>query len=201
MRRSTADELRILSRRCKVSELILRGTTNHLEICQQLGMDPGQRSTITRDVAAIKEQWRESALRDFDEARGRELEKLALVEKEAWLAWERSKEEGSRKRTTPDGEETVKEKRDGNAAFLEAVLKCIAKRCALLGLDSPLKVAPTTPDGQSPWTPALKELTDDELAVMEKLYERTRQVAGGQFLKPRPLRAPPMKAAALPPPE
>jgi hypothetical protein len=179
MRRSTAEDLRILSRRCKVSELVLRGVTNQFDICQQLGMDSGQRSTISRDLAAIKEQWRKSAVRDFDEAKGRELDKLDLVEKEAWLAWERSKEEGSRKRTTGDGEETTKEKRDGNPSFLEAVLKCIAKRCAILGLDSPLKVAPTTPDGQSPWIPALKELSDEELAVMEKLSERMRQVAGG----------------------
>jgi hypothetical protein len=42
------------------------------------------------------------------------------------------------------------------------------------------KIAPTTPDGASPWQPwtqALASLSDEELSVLEKLAERGRQVA------------------------
>jgi hypothetical protein len=40
------------------------------------------------------------------------------------------------------------------------------------------RIAPTTPDGKDPWTlwaPALKDLSDEELAVLAKLAERGRQ--------------------------
>jgi hypothetical protein len=184
MPKSNAEELRILSRRAKVATLLLKGVTNHYDITHQLGMEDSQRSTISRDVTAIKAQWKESALRDFDEAKGRELEKLELLEREGWAAWERSQQErqSTRTQTNPSGnvEETKKEKRDGHAAYLEVVLKCITKRCALLGLDSPIKVAPTTPDGHSPWRPALRDLSDDELALLERLAERMHSISGGE---------------------
>jgi hypothetical protein len=57
-----------------------------------------------------------------------------------------------------------------------AVLQDEAK---LEGLYPPTKIAPTTPDGQDPWAPALKDASDEELAVLAKLAERSRQVAAG----------------------
>jgi hypothetical protein len=201
MPKSNAEELRILSRRAKVATLLLRGETNHYDITRQLGMEESQRSTISRDITAIKAQWRQSSLRDFDEARGRELEKLELLEKEAWEAWERSKQERESSRAkrrfkpppppaegqqpAPASEEAsetelTKEKRDGTPAFLEVVLKCISKRCEILGLNAPQKIAPTTPDGNSPWTLPLKDLSDDELAVVEKLAQRMQSIAAGE---------------------
>ena len=143
-RPNPAEQLRIASRRSKVAELTLRGV-NQWEICTKLGMEPDQRTIISKDVAVIRKEWRQSAIRDFDEARGRELAALDAVEKEFWEAWERSKTEKESKRTAkrthPRGEdnsdETIKECRDGNPAFLDGVLKCITKRCEILGLDVP----------------------------------------------------------------
>src|SRR5436190_23722016 len=115
-----AESLRIMSRRTKVAACILRGTTNQWEILRQLGMEPRQRSTISRDIKAIKEEWKAARVRDLDEALGRELAKLDHLEREAWEAWERSK----------------RDERDGNHSFLESVLKCIHKRCELLGINA-----------------------------------------------------------------
>lgn len=118
------------------------------EIIAQLGMDPGQRSTVSRDIKAVKEAWRASAVRNFDEAKGQELSKLDLVEKEFWQAWERSKVEkvstrqrqGKRGETAAMEAETKKERSDGDPRFLEGVLRCITKRCEILGLDAPIEI-------------------------------------------------------------
>jgi hypothetical protein len=142
---SQADIARVLSRRTKVAALLLRGTTNQFEIAAKLGMEASQHYTISRDIKAIKEEWRGSALRDFNEARGREIEKLEALEKEFWEAWDRSRVEKVSERTKKNKkgrslayeDETRKELRDGNPAFLDGALKCIAKRCELLGLDAP----------------------------------------------------------------
>ena len=48
--------------------------------------------TVCQDLQAIRKQWRESAIRDFDAARELELQKLNRVEREAWAAWERSQQ-------------------------------------------------------------------------------------------------------------
>jgi hypothetical protein len=59
-------------------------------------------------------------------------------------------------------------------------LACARDESELRGLYPPRKIAPTTPDGSEPWqpwAPALAALSDEELAVLEKLAERARQVA------------------------
>jgi hypothetical protein len=58
-------------------------------------------------------------------------------------------------------------------------LRVLQDEARLEGLYPPVKVAPTTPDGQDPWAPALKEASDEELAVLAKVAERSRQVAAG----------------------
>jgi hypothetical protein len=57
-----------------------------------------------------------------------------------------------------------------------AVLQDEAK---LEGLYPPTKIAPTTPDGLEAWAPALREASDEELAVMARLADRARQAAAG----------------------
>lgn len=131
----------MLSRRTKVAALALRGITNQFDICERLGMDRSQNSTISRDLKAIREEWKQSAVRDFDEAKGKELARLDAVEREAWEAWERSKVQRETTRTKrrtgdtlSDEAELKKESRDGDPRFLAMVIDCVDKRCELLGL-------------------------------------------------------------------
>jgi hypothetical protein len=87
------------------------------------------------------------------------------LESTYWEAWERSKEnaETSVIRDTPQGRfhEERSVGQSGNPAFLEGVLKCVNKRCELLGLDAPKKIAPTDPTGEKEYV----GLTDDERAA------------------------------------
>jgi predicted transcriptional regulator len=126
------------SHREEIAKLVLQNWTqtaiaNFLEIGQ---------STVSRDLQEIRRKWRESAIRDFDEAKAIELAKIDLLEAEYWQQWEKSKqpkrsqkhEEGDRTKVT-----VTEENRCGNPAYLNGVLACIERRCKLLGLDAEVK--------------------------------------------------------------
>lgn len=158
MARTTEEALRVASRRAKVARLVLTGTTNQYEIAERLGMDPvkGQ-PQISRDISTIEAAWKASAIRDLDEAKGKELERLDVLESEYWAAWERSKRQRTRRRERAserpgkDGAtyhetyaEQTKEKRDGNPKFLDGVEKCIKLRCQILSILQPEGTGATT---------------------------------------------------------
>jgi hypothetical protein len=64
-----------------------------------------------------------------------------------------------------------------SAGDYRAALAVLKDEADLRGLYPPTKIAPTTPDGREAWAPMLKDMSEDELAVLQKLAERARQVA------------------------
>jgi hypothetical protein len=166
--RSTAESIRIASRRAKIARMVLSGVTNQYELCARLGLDTGSQPTISRDLAWIREQWRLSATQDLTEALGRELAKLEMMCSESLDAWERSRQPREstrariRKRNPPaaspgqpappagpteDMSEIRKEVRDGNPRFLEIAMLITDRILRLLGLgkitDMTVPPAPT----------------------------------------------------------
>lgn len=135
-------------RRAVVSDLYCAGKTMK-EIAKEIG-DVGV-TTIWRDLAAIKKQWVESSLRDFDSRRMAELGKLDAIEEQAIAGWERSQrsEKTVTVKNNADGTEhtTKVVGQAGDSAFLGRVIDCIDKRCKILGLNAPEKVAETDADG------------------------------------------------------
>lgn len=128
-------KLALTQRRQQVAELYLKGHSQSA-IGEQLGV---AQSTVWNDLDAIRRQWRESAVRDFDETRAVELQKLDLLEREAWDAWKRSQKPQQSAvfvgdSAGPESRKTLSN-RDGDPRFLEIIHKCIAQRRALLGLD------------------------------------------------------------------
>jgi transcriptional regulator with XRE-family HTH domain len=127
----------VLARREDVARRYLQGQTQS-EIAGVFGVSQAQ---ISKDLAAIRAAWLASAVRDFDAAKAQELAKIDTVEREYWLAWERSKKD----KETEYSEDSSKgfksgkrrEGQAGNPAFLAGVLTCIERRCAILGLDAP----------------------------------------------------------------
>ena len=143
-------KLRIAKRRQQVAVLYLQGNTQ-VAIAREVG---AQQPTISNDIKAIQKEWRESAIRDFDLLREEELQKLAQIEVEAWAAWVRSQKPAQEARvrdSDPSNAVKTMKSRTGDPRFLEIVMKCSASRRELLGLDAPVKVAPTTPDGEQPY--------------------------------------------------
>jgi len=136
---SSRETTEITHRRQEVAARYLRGEYQ-TAIAQSLGIDQAQ---VSRDLKAIRAQWLASAIRDFDAAKAEELAKVDAVEAEYWLAWERSKKdkEIATQEAGGDGKKKKislrREGQAGNPAFLEGVLKCISKRCEILGLDAP----------------------------------------------------------------
>ncbi len=148
MGRTPQEDFRIEQRRQQVADLYLKGSTQ-AQIARQLGV---AQSTVSADLKAIRREWRDSRIRDFDEAVAIELKKLEHLEREAWWGWERTQQPAESTKVTQDGsgkkaEKTVKQQQ-GNPRFLEQVHRCIAGRRTLLGLDAPTRIAPTSPDGR-----------------------------------------------------
>lgn len=146
----------IAHRRQQVAERYLRGEYQTM-IAESIGVDT---ATVSRDLDALRSLWLSSAVRNFDAAKAEELKKIDEVERAAWEGWARSQQEreiATQEQsddplvwTDAKGEPHVKSKprkrltlrkegQAGSPAFLEIVLKCVAKRCEILGLDAPKK--------------------------------------------------------------
>jgi transcriptional regulator with XRE-family HTH domain len=143
-------------RRQQVATRYLRGELQS-EIARVFGVSQQQ---ISQDLKAIRSAWLASAIRDFDALKAEELARVDTVEREAWAAWTRSqtdkqiaiqeqyddpvttKDEKGRTAITSKVRKHAslrKEGQTGAPSFLEIILKCIAKRCEILGLDAPRK--------------------------------------------------------------
>ena len=146
MPRPHSEALAIAKRQEIVADLYLQGTPQAV-IGHQVDVS---QSTVSSDLKAIKKQWRESAVRDFDTVREVELRKLDRIEREAWEAWRRSQNPLQTVVLTTGGSDQKTTVRDqvGDPRFLEQVFKCVASRRAMLGLDAPTRIAPTSPDGE-----------------------------------------------------
>src|SRR5579859_6601992 len=87
MNRPTRSQL--CERRREVANLALKGWTQ-AAIARQMHLPP---ATVSRDLAAMRDVWREFPVYDFDKVRLEQLQKIDLVEAEAWAAWQRSQEQ------------------------------------------------------------------------------------------------------------
>ena len=135
-------------------EMSLRGKYQH-EIAAVLELSQGM---VCNDMKKIKARWQKETNLAIDEAKAKELVKLDFLEREYWLDWERylaawdaSKTERTRKRQRKGATGAIDasietEKRDGNPAFLdgmlrckEGILRCHERRCKMLGLEAPVR--------------------------------------------------------------
>ena len=137
--------------RAKIAELYIQGKYQS-EIARILEVTQQQ---ISYDLQAIQAEWLKNTTLALDEYKARELAKIDHTERCYWEAWERSIEEFRSRTIKAKGikadqkvqakpeqaEQTIyTENRCGDPRFLDGVLKCIERRCKLLGLDAPAKV-------------------------------------------------------------
>lgn len=121
-----------------IAALYLKGFTQ-AAIGEQLGIS---HATVSRDLKLIQEHWRQSAISDMNDAKQRELEKIDVLEYEAWQAWLRSQADAVSKTTFGNSEKpNIKSSRNqyGDPRFLAIVDKCIERRCKILGIEAPVK--------------------------------------------------------------
>jgi len=104
---------RAIDRR-KAVQMTLRGKTQ-TEIAAELTVTPQQ---VSLDLKKAQEEWRDHTTMDLGAAKALELGKINHVEE---MYWERYEE-------------------DPSNSILDGILKCIDRRCKLLGLDAPIRV-------------------------------------------------------------
>lgn len=165
-----------------IQTLYVRGDTLR-HIARQLNAERPyslSHQTIANDVNDLLNRWRKAMVEKIDELQAAELLRINGVEREAWEAWERSKDK--REKTlaeTKTGKGSGKDQRTqitsetliGDPRFLEKVQWCINKRCEILGLDAPRRLQHTGAAGGPIETKAthaidLSKCSDEELAVL-----------------------------------
>ena len=142
---------KLLERRRDVARRYLEGMTQ-VAIAAELGV--GLR-TVKRDLFNIREQWKKSAIRDFDEVKAEQLAKLDRMECEVWEQWRRSCEDYE-KRVVEDrtatqfpgtNERTETGGQYGDPRYMNTLVSIIEQRCKLMGLNAPQKISATNPQG------------------------------------------------------
>ncbi|MHC4748349.1 MAG: hypothetical protein ACYTFW_00610 [Planctomycetota bacterium] len=112
--------------------------------------------TISKDIKAVLQEWRDQYLPEIDEMKAAELARIDALIQEAWQGWYKSKEVKETSETehteqhTKSGETSSikpiyeesksklkQENRDGDYRFLQMIDKCIERRCKILGLEAP----------------------------------------------------------------
>jgi predicted transcriptional regulator len=150
--RSPAEEERD---RRNVSRLYLKGALQ-AEIAKELGIS---QPTVSREIKLLVEEWRAERVYDINEAKARELAKVDNLELEYWDAWKRSQQNAemeSKKAVKTNGaldKQEIQKRSEGQVGeprFLLGVQWCIDKRCEILGVDAPKKIAQTNPAGDKP---------------------------------------------------
>jgi hypothetical protein len=139
---------------------------------------------VSNDIKLLVKRWRESALVDVDNAKVEELARINRLELEYWEAWKRSQRDKEAELTeTQVGDKSYtkaqerKEGQTGDPRFLAGVQWCIERRCKILGIDAPTKIAPTDPSG----TKEYADLTDEErIAKLAEIFDAARTRAGEQ---------------------
>lgn len=138
------EQLAILERRKNVAARYIRGESQW-QIARAFEVD---QKTVSRDLQAVRAEWLKEAVRDMDEVKAKELAKIDATEAEAWKGWLKSQENAEviKQRTSGEGEEetSVTEKvikgQAGDPRFLEIILKCVQRRCEILGATDPKNV-------------------------------------------------------------
>lgn len=182
MPRPRTEETEIAERRALVSRLYLQGWTQ-LAIADEVDVD---QSTVSRDLDALRQEWRQNAAIDFGEIQARTLASIDLMEAEAWKGWESSRRdreiktaENSTGRDPKTKTGMRREGQSGDEGYLRTIQWCLEKRMQILGFELPKKIALTNPDGTKEYgtEPGSRPLAA-LLAGARGALERLGQAAG-----------------------
>lgn len=149
------------------------------------------RSTISKDIAAIRQEWRCSRSDSFHSQQLHELARIDAIEREAWAQWESSKaeevttraetevlitQENGRQVRRPGAERVtrVTKIRNADPRYMDTIRWCVEMRCKILGLLAPSKLGASLPEDSTPPKVHidLSTLTDAQLEALDALRDR-----------------------------
>jgi hypothetical protein len=182
--------------RQRIAAMYLRRLTQ-TEIAAALneGRPPEQHITqqqVSYDLKVIREEWKLNNEEALDQRRAEELARIEALEQEYWRAWERSLQERRTTLTEKSAAATARtktqvrtEQQAGNPAYLAGIERCIEMRAKILGINAPVKIAQTDPEGNA--SPA-RGYTDDQIlaaiGAIAGLAEPARESVGGEDREP-----------------
>jgi len=189
--RNNGKKLEIEKRRLDVARVYSQGLHEQLEIAEKLGIS---QPTISRDLKVLKKRWMKEAVEDIDQAKGEVLREIQEARRVAWEGYEKSLDDfkskiikgrglgkDSQGKTTGESiEQTIKtEDRNGDPRFLEVVMKCIDRRCKLMGLDAPDKHEHTGKGGGPIQIEEQRAAVEERLKNDPDLAKRLKDAIGG----------------------
>ena len=147
-----------------IARMYLKGRVQ-AEIAAELKIN---QSTVSRELKLLVEEWKVERVYDISEWKQRELAKIDSLELEYWLAWERSQKDAlvRSKKAIQEAGNTKQEAFErtevmvGDPRFLNGVQWCIDKRCAIIGVEAPKRIAA---DPQTNINIDWDELTPDQI--------------------------------------
>lgn len=189
--RRTPDQ--VIKDQAIVAEMYLKGFTM-AAIAEALEAANGIKYSVNMvnyDLREVRKRWRSSAVRDFDAHREEQLARLDLLEAKAWREFERSCEDYHKRieqgeelvapEVSEDGEpldaptklvRTETGGQTGDPRYMNVILNIVERRCKLLGLDAPTKVAPTNPEGDKPYQSMSESEIDNRIAELLHKLEK-----------------------------
>ena len=170
-----------MSRRKKIETLALRSEIGRLYLSKKTQAEIGAivgltQQAISLHLKALQKEWVESANKDFDLSRATELARIDNLESKAHTEWQASRED----KTTETIETALevetktqikKQSQYGDPRFLDIVLKCISKRCEILGLYAPTKLSANTGEKSSTKGRGLVGLLEEAERLIEEEKE------------------------------
>lgn len=140
-----------------MAKLHLEGRSQE-EIAAQIGVS---QPTVSRDIDAVLQEWRESAKSDIADRTAEELAGLKLLRSQVWAAWHRSVGEHIKTVDGKDGVTTTTEELAGDPRYLDVWLRAGERLSRLLGMDAPKKTDITS--GGKPITKLIAGVDPAEL--------------------------------------
>jgi len=89
--------IRVMKRRNRIREMLLRGVSNQQEIAAAFGVS---QPLVSKDIKAIMEEWREEEKGKGIQKRDKRIKQLEMAAKEAFDSWIKSKESKEEVSTT-----------------------------------------------------------------------------------------------------
>jgi hypothetical protein len=180
--RGVREGVHILERQALVARRYLEGASQY-SISVELGYE---RSTITRDLMAIRRRWMQQAQDDFEAVIAKQLAKIDWMEDEATTAWLRSKaarEVSSGETVTGDTDRKKvavrKEGQTGDDAYMRTIQWCIEKRLEIRGFAPVKRVALTDPSGEKEFTGGGLGRSSPVAALLVVAREAVDRLGGG----------------------
>ena len=165
MGKPSSQKINAQQRRPQVAQLYLDGW-RQTAIAEEFGVSQAQ---ISNDLKAIRKDWVASAVRDFDQLKEQELQRVDNLEREYWEQYQASKKPKKSKvsRQVKGDRESIEatvreEERLGNPTYLNGVQWCIEQRCKILGIYAAVKNEVTGKDGQ----PLLKVVNKEDIELL-----------------------------------